>query len=293
MRISELERWPLTLDGGLATELEARGHDLSDVLWSARLLSDAPGEIAAAHRTFVKSGAQVVSSASYQASFEGFAARGVGRTEASALLRRSVELVKEAAPGEEYWTAASVGPYGAMLADGSEYCGRYGVTRKELARFHGPRMEVLADAEPDLFAMETVPDVTEATVLVELAASLGLPAWLSYTIDGDTTRAGQPLDEAFEVVAGVDCIVAVGVNCCAPGDVGRAVDTARRVTGKPVVVYPNSGEQWNSGWAGRSVFAPQQVQQWIAAGARFIGGCCRVTPDEIRAVAANVNASAG
>jgi homocysteine S-methyltransferase len=227
-------------DGGLATELEARGHDLSDDLWSARLLLDSPLEIAAVHAAFFRAGAAFATTASYQASFDGFAERGIGRDAAARLMRLSVELAKTARDevGGDGWVAASVGPYGAALANGEEYVGRYGLSVEQLVDWHRPRMEVLIDAEPDVLALETVPDVDEAQALVALVHEFGTPAWLSYTIDGTTTRAGQPLADAFAVAADVPEIVAVGVNCCAPADVEHAIRVARDVTGKPVIAYP-------------------------------------------------------
>jgi homocysteine S-methyltransferase len=285
------ESTALIADGGLATELEARGHDLSDALWSARLLVDAPQEITAAHAAFFRAGATIATTASYQASFDGLAARGIGRDDAVRLLRRSVELAKNARDdvgGAGRWVAASVGPYGAALADGSEYRGRYGLSVGQLQDWHRPRLEVLADAGVDVLALETIPDVDEAEALVSLVRSLGVPAWLSYTIDGTRTRAGQPLADAFAVAAGVPEIVAVGVNCCAPEDVLPAIGPARE-TGRPVIVYPNSGERWDSGrraWVGSSRFSPRSAEQWLAAGARVIGGCCRVGPAQIAELAA-------
>jgi homocysteine S-methyltransferase len=275
----------LISDGGLATELEARGHDLSDPLWSARLLADDPQQIVAVHAAYFRAGATIATTASYQASFEGFAARGIARDEAIALLRRSVELAKAAraaADAGDLCVAASVGPYGAALADGSEYRGRYGLSVAALTRWHRPRLEVLADAGADVLALETMPDVDEAEALVNLVRSLGVPAWLSYTIDGIRTRAGQPLAEAFAVAAGVDEIVAVGVNCCAPDDVLPAISMAN--VGKPVIVYPNSGERWDvrrRAWTGSSRFSAQLATQWVEAGARIVGGCCRVGPTDI------------
>jgi homocysteine S-methyltransferase len=280
----------LIADGGLATELEARGHDLSDALWSARLLVDAPQEITAVHTAFFRAEAMIATTASYQASFDAFAARGISRDETVRLLRRSVELAKTARDDVGVagrWVAASVGPYGAALADGSEYRGRYGLSVAQLQDWHRPRLEVLADAGADVLALETIPDVDEAEALVNLVRSLGVPAWLSYTIDGTRTRAGQPLADAFAVAAGVAEIVAVGVNCCAPDDVLPAIGPAGE-TGKPVIVYPNSGEHWDSArrvWAGPSRFAPRLGAQWLAAGARLIGGCCRVRPADIAELA--------
>ncbi len=284
-------------DGGLATELEARGHDLSDALWSARLLVDAPEEIQAVHRAFFRAGATIATTASYQASFDGFASRGIGRQEAARLLRRSVQLAQAARAeasdeGAERWVAASVGPYGAALADGSEYRGHYGLSVAELRAWHRPRLEVLAESGPDMLALETVPDIDEAEALVSLVAGLGVPAWLTYNIDGEHTRAGQPMAEAFAAAADVPEIVAVGVNCCAPADVMEAVTVAREVIGKPVIVYPNSGEGWDHQrhrWIGPSRFGGDLAYQWAEAGARIVGGCCRVGSAEIARLASRVD----
>lgn len=196
----------LISDGGLATELEARGHDLSDPLWSARLLVDAPHAITAVHTAYFRAGAQIATTASYQASFEGFAARGIGHDDATVLLRRSVELAQAARDEVGVGglsVAASVGPYGAALADGSEYRGCYGLSVAALMKWHLPRLEVLVDAGADMLALETIPDIDEAEALVNLVRRLATPAWLSYTINGTRTRAGQPLTDAFAVAAGV------------------------------------------------------------------------------------------
>ncbi|WP_458088692.1 homocysteine S-methyltransferase [Streptomyces malaysiensis] len=353
-----LEHGPLVLDGGLSNQLEAQGCDLSDELWSARLLADDPGQIEAAHIAYARAGARVLITSSYQATYEGFAPRGLGHEEATALLRRSVELARMAAeraavermaagrpavegveagrvgvegaeagraavertaavraaveraeagqtdPGGAgdggdvgggaagaVWVAASVGPYGAMLADGSEYRGRYGLSVAELTRFHRPRIEALAAAGPDALALETVPDADEAAAMLSAVEGCGVPVWLSYSIAGETTRAGQPLRDAFALAAGVDQVIAVGVNCCEPGDADRAVEIAAGITGKPVVVYPNSGEEWDAAarsWRGRSTFDPGRVRAWRDAGARLIGGCCRVGPERIAELAAVV-----
>ena len=278
-------------DGGLATELEARGHDLSDDLWSARLLMDEPDEIVAVHSAFFESGAGIATTASYQVSFEGLAQRGISRTDAERLLRFSVELAKTARDrtGGTGWVAASVGPYGAALANGAEYVGRYGLSVGELTEWHRHRLEVLVAADPDVLALETIPDIDEAEALVGLVQEFGMPAWLSYTISGDQTRAGQPLAEAFAVAAGVPEIVAVGVNCCAPTDVLNATKVAHAVTGKPVVVYPNSGEEWDGairGWKGLPGYSGDLAASWVAEGARIVGGCCRIRPADITALAA-------
>ncbi|MFF3417181.1 homocysteine S-methyltransferase [Streptomyces sp. NPDC002698] len=291
----------VVLDGGMSNQLEAAGHDLGDALWSARLLADRPEAVVEAHLAYYEAGADVAITSSYQATFEGFARRGVPRERGAELLGLSVESAREAARlahakgvARPLWVAASVGPYGAMLADGSEYRGRYGLSVAELERFHLPRLEVLAAAGPDVLALETVPDTDEARALLRAVRGLGVPAWLSYSVAGDRTRAGQPLEEAFALAAEADEVIAVGVNCCAPADVDAAVATAARVTGKPVVVYPNSGETWDAAaraWTGSSTFTAAQVGGWERAGARLIGGCCRVGPEAITGIASALRAA--
>jgi homocysteine S-methyltransferase len=290
-----LRSGPVVLDGGLATQLEAAGHDLSDDLWSARLLADAPDAIVAAHRAYLDAGASVVTTASYQATVAGFERRGLHQAASVGLLRRSVELGRqaclEAGLDRPLWVAASVGPYGATLADGSEYRGDYGLSRADLVRFHQPRMRILADAGPDVLALETVPDVREAEAMLDALEGIGIPAWLSYTVDGDRTRAGQPLADAFALAADHPDVIAVGVNCSAPSDATAAVAVAAEVTGKPVVVYPNSGEKWDARarrWFGPPMDPTNSVTRWLADGARLVGGCCRVTPAVIAGLAATV-----
>ena len=284
----------LILDGGLSNALEDRGLDLSSDLWTARLLLDDPAQIAPVHRDYYLAGADVATTASYQASVPTLVAAGLTQREAERTIVGSVELAREvrdevaAESGRRLLVAASVGPYGAVLADGSEYRGRYGVSPAALRDFHGPRLELLASAGPDLLAVETIPDADEAEVLVPLLDELGLLAWFSYSVSGDTTRAGQPLREAYAVLAGSTSVVAAGVNCSAPGDVGLAVRTAVEVTGGPAVAYPNLGESWDSEthtWRGDAAFDVASAPGWVADGVRLVGGCCRVGPGDIAELA--------
>jgi homocysteine S-methyltransferase len=292
---SALTAGPVVLDGGLSTELEARGHDVSSALWSARLLRDDPAAIVAAHAAFAAAGAQVATTASYQATTEGFSAAGVDAAEARRLIASSVALAREGQG--EGWVAGSVGPYGAMLADGSEYTGGYvgDVGVRELRAFHRPRMELLADAGADVLACETVPAAAEAEALIAEADDLGVPIWLSLTIIVDDagvvrTRRGETADDVFGMAAGVDAVLAVGVNCTDPAGVRAAVEAAA-ASGKPVVVYPNSGEGWDAvarHWTGSPGIATDAVPGWLEAGARLVGGCCRVRPEHIQAIATTI-----
>ena len=288
----------VVIDGGLSTALEQQGHQLTDCLWTARVLLDDPAAIAAAHRAYFDAGARVATTASYQVSVPNLQATGLSRAQARAVLTRSVTLAREvrdelAEDGVQRWVAASVGPYGAVLADGSEYRGRYGLTAAQLRDVHGPRLEVLAAAGPDLLAVETIPDVDEAAVLVGLLAQLDVPAWFSFCAHRGRTRADQPLAEAFAVAASADTVRAVGVNCCEPDEVLDAVRLAVAVTGRPAVAYPNGGERWDPvqrRWVGRRRFDPALARAWAAAGAGWVGGCCRVGPAAIARVAGELGA---
>lgn len=285
-----LAEGPLVLDGGLATQLEAAGHDLTSGVWSAQVLAEDPEAVRAAHRTFFAAGAQLATTASYQVSSRGFASVGQDTLHISRLLRRSVRVARQAADevADETWVAASVGPYGATLGDGSEYRGDYGLSVDQLRRWHRFGIQVLADVGPDVLALETVPCLAEAEALLEEVRGLPRPCWLSLTCDGDRTRAGEPVAEAFAMAAEVDEVVAVGVNCLDPADTPELVALAHAVSGKPVVVYPNAGERWDPvarRWSGDRTAVASLVDGWLDAGARLVGGCCRVGPDEIGAVA--------
>jgi homocysteine S-methyltransferase len=298
----------VVLDGGLATELEAGGADLSDALWSARLLAEDPDAIARAHLAFFRAGAQVAITASYQASFEGFARRGIDAEAAAGLMRRSVEIAREAAAaahrerdelddGRPLLVAASVGPYGAFLADGSEYRGRYGLGAAALQEFHRRRMAVLLGAGPDLLAIETIPEIEEGEALATVLDELDGTGWLSFSCsDGARLRSGAPAEEAFAIADSARGVVAVGINCTAPEHVLELVERAAATTSKPIVVYPNSGEEWDPvrrHWSGaRHPVDAAMAGGWIAAGARIVGGCCRVTPAQIDNIAASLRAVA-
>lgn len=293
----------IIIDGALATELERRGADLSDALWSARLLIDAPELIRSVHLDYLRAGADVLITASYQASIEGFKRRGLNEAQVRNLFRLSVQLAAEAI--EEYLAetqagparlppliAASIGPYGAYLADGSEYRGDYGLSVEALIAWHRPRVSALAETEADLFACETIPCLAEAEALIRLLEEYpDMPAWLSFSCrDGESLSSGEPFAEAVRLANRSEQIVAVGVNCTAPRFVESLLQIARPLTDKPLLCYPNSGEAWDAEarcWVegtGVTDFA-EPAQRWYAAGARLIGGCCRTTPADIAAMA--------
>lgn len=305
----------LILDGGLATELGKRGYDISGPLWSARLLLDAPDAIEQLHYDYFAAGAHCVTSASYQASYGGFASLGFTPEETTLLLRRSVALARNArdrfekdeardsnasiaADGKKRYVAASVGPYGATLHDGSEYHGNYGLSVGELRAFHGPRFSVLAESGADLLACETIPSFDEASALLDLLAHHGgKGAWLTFTSpDGVHTSHGEPLADCARAADGVANVMGVGVNCVHPRVVLTAIRELSRGTGKPIVVYPNSGEQWDAGlrqWRGSPAGSrlADLAPAWVEAGARLIGGCCRTGPADVAALALAISSA--
>ena len=292
----------LIIDGGLATELEARGYDLSDKLWSARLLRDDPDAIRQLHLDYLRAGADVIISASYQATVSGFMRLGLREGEAEELLRRSVTLARDAR--DSFWAdevngsdrqrplvAASVGPYGAFLADGSEYTGDYGLDEEELVTFHRRRWHILAESGPDLMACETIPSAAEARALARLLPETPeMPAWFSFSCrDGRYLNDGSLFAASVERLNDVEQVVALGVNCTAPRYIAELTAAAQAVTEKPVIVYPNSGERYDvaaKAWRGESIPADfaQKSRRWQAVGATLVGGCCRTGPQHIEEI---------
>lgn len=283
----------LVLDGGLATHLESLGADLRDDLWSARLLLEDPGLIRQVHADYFAAGADVATTASYQASMPGFVRRGMSEAQAERLIRLSVELAAQARDeAGSGLVAASVGPYGAYLANGAEYTGDYDLDEDGLTAWHRPRWEILASSGADMMACETIPSLPEARALARLLAETPrVKAWISFSCrDGGHINDGTPIKEAAAVFSGNPQVVAVGVNCTAPRFVPALIG---ELTELPVVVYPNSGETWDAKerrWEGLAdpVEYGEAAAQWQAAGASMVGGCCRTTPEHIRQVRAHL-----
>ena len=282
---------PVVIDGGLSTQLERRGHDVAGQLWTGRVLLEDPNAVTQAHRDFVDAGAGVVITASYQVSRQGFLEIGMTADEADAALLSSVAAARLAGAGR---VAASVGPYGAILHDGSEYRGAYGLTRSALAEFHRDRIDVLVAARPDLLAIETIPDLLEAEALVDVLGEYpDVPAWMTFTaVDGERLWAGQSIEDAARVAASSPSVVAVGINCTDPRYASELLRRMATATDLPAVVYANAGGTWDAAggqWGGASAegaqFAPALVEEWIATGARAVGGCCGTDDRTIRQIA--------
>lgn len=310
------------IDGGLATQLESHGADLNDPLWSARCLIESPHLIREVHREYLEAGAEIIITASYQATIQGFESKGLSITEGEALLRRSVEIACEAR--EQFWekcaeilngsddpaqipnvrpilVAASVGSYGAYLADGSEYSGDYGpgMTVDALKDFHRRRVQVLADSGADLIAFETIPNKLEAQAYIELLEEndIQIPAWFSFNSkDGVNVVSGDSLTDCATLADSCTNVVAVGINCTPPRFIHGLILSLQKVTTKPILVYPNSGEtydangkQWVASTGVSDVDFVSYVHKWHEIGASLIGGCCRTTPNTIEAISRAMN----
>lgn len=291
------------LDGGLATEIEKRGHNLNNKLWSASILISHPEEIRDVHLSYLIAGADCITTASYQSTIPGLLEAGMPQKEAKALILISVDLALEAR--EIFWksdkedgariyplVAASIGPYGAYLADGSEYHGNYDISKVALKNFHQSRWEMIANSKADLFACETIPSYQEAAILLDLLKSTpGKYAWMSFSCkDEKHISDGTTIAECVDLVNGIDQVVAIGINCTAPKHISSLVsEIVNRGFIKPIVVYPNSGEIYNSNqktWEGQSDILQFETAciDWYKAGATLIGGCCRTGPEHIKAI---------
>jgi homocysteine S-methyltransferase len=292
----ELVTSPLVLDGGMATSLEELGHDLSGHLWSAKILLEDPTAIFQVHQNHIAAGADVITTASYQISNYGFAKIGRSKADVQTAIKSSVELARRAADqaDRKIWVAASIGPYGAVLADGSEYRGDYKISYSELRTFHLERLKIFADAEPDLFAFETIPCQLEIDVINDILQTefTNTPAWISVSAKNESEISdGTDIKNVFDKMAAN--VVAVGVNCTKPEFITPLIQ--RIESSLPKVVYPNAGRTWDAKsrcWrdAGTNRIAESELRSWVLAGARLIGGCCGLAEAQIESVAKALSA---
>ncbi len=301
----------LVIDGALATELERRGYNLKDDLWSAKILLEQPQAIQQVHYDYFKAGADCAITASYQATVQGFVRRGLNEKEAVALIQKSVQIA--IAARDEFWAdetnrigrskpfvAASVGPYGAFLANGEEYVGKYGLTEKELMDFHRPRMRALVEAGADpstgsgqvMLACETIPSLIEAQAIVKLLKEFpNITAWVSFSARDDKhISEGQLFADCVRLLEDNPQIAAMGINCTSPKYISSLIREGKKHTRKPILVYPNLGESYDADkndWDGHAAVESfgEEARVWYEKGARMIGGCCRTTPEDIRVIA--------
>ena len=273
----------IKIDGGLSTALEDQGEDLKSILWTGELIEKNPDAIIAAHKAFISSGAQIIITSSYQVSFIGQEKTGKSDQEISDLLKTSTKLARIAAEGTSTKVAASIGPYGAALGDGSEYRGNYGISESSLKDFHLKRIELLAETSPDLFAIETIPSLAEAKIIEEIVIQTDIPYWISFSCkDERNISEGDSFKEAISELSNSENRIAVGINCTDPKFVTPLLNSVS--VQEDFVVYPNAGRTWDADakvWIGDLTGFNQYVSEWIALGARFIGGCCGVGPAQI------------
>ena len=288
--------YPMILDGGLSNVLETMGCNLEHPLWTARLIQSNPELIVKAHLAYLEAGANCITSSGYQASVEGYIQLGESPENAEAFILKSLELAIKArrlylekhSPTYFIKVAASMGPYGALLADGSEYTGKYHITDKKLASFHKSKIELLRDSAADFFAFETIPSLQEVTVLSNLLIKSSKPCWVSFSCKNETyLNDGHKIRDAVLLIANHPTIFAIGVNCTAPKFITKIIGTIKRFAPqKKVIVYPNSGEVYDAkskSWQGVSdpIVFEKMALEWHDNGADIIGGCCRIGPEHI------------
>ncbi|MWP62940.1 homocysteine S-methyltransferase [Gilliamella sp. Pas-s25] len=291
----------IIIDGALASELQRRGCDLNDSLWSAKVLIEKPELIRQVHYDYFKAGADCAITASYQATSLGFAKKGITLEQSIKLIKTSVELVKQAKrqyldetrQNKTLLIAGSVGPYGAYLANGSEYTGDYQLSESEFIDFHYNRIKALVDAEVDLLACETLPSFAEIKALTKLLEEFPtVTSWFSLTLkDSYHLSDGSPLSLVIEHLNHCQQVVSIGVNCIALESVATALESLKKLTQRPLIVYPNSGEQydpttkqWHKNHHHNCTFT-NQLPIWVKLGATLIGGCCQTTPNDINEIA--------
>jgi len=293
--------YPLLIDGGLSNQLEDQGFDLNQKLWSAKLLESEPEAIVEAHLAYLEAGARCITTASYQATIPGFLSIGYDKVTAESLILKSVRLAEIAInrfQANDYTPiiAASIGPFGAYLADGSEYDGNYGVSDNTLSEFHEHRIKILDQSSANILACETIPSFQETKVLADKLKNAKTPAWVSFScIDENHINDGTPIEDCAELLSNNPKVFAIGVNCTAPKHISGLIKHLKVKSGKKkIIVYPNSGEIYQSQsktWRGLSGSSSlvNMVKEWLELGADIIGGCCRICPSDINLISKLIN----
>ncbi|OXA62711.1 homocysteine S-methyltransferase [Folsomia candida] len=295
------------LDGGLSNDLNNRvPFDLhKEPLWTAKALITDPDAVVATHLEYLQAGADIIETSSYQATLEGFKDfMKVDSDSGKKYIRDSVTLAKVAVDKFKALdescsrfplVAGSIGPYGVLRCDGSEYSGSYmtTVTKSEIEDMHLPRIMSLVDGGADILAIETMPSLEEVKIILDLVKlhSPNTNVWVSFSIkEGKPcqTAFGDPMEDAFKTVATYAQVVACGINCCMPKDVEtflKNVKVYKAIRPLEIIVYPNSGQDWvpGQGWIKSPVpTLDTYLSSWISLGANIVGGCCQVGPDQIK-----------
>lgn len=297
-----LKQKAIIIDGALGTQIQKNGHNVTDLLWSAKFLDENPQVIKDVHTQYLEAGADILITSSYQASIEGFLKKGFSEEKAIELLKLSINIAKETR--DEFFknsnqvnrikplVAASIGPYGAYLADGSEYSGNYNISNDELKKFHKRRLEILIQTKPDIYACETIPSLNEAKILCELLEEFNLTnSWITFSAkDENYTNAGDEIVEAVKFLEKSSVLGAIGINCTAPQYLPKLIENIKLHSSKAIVVYPNGGSKYNpltKKWE-KGEITPIEFAKlshlWFTKGANIIGGCCETGPEEIKEI---------
>ena len=292
----------MVIDGSMSTALENMGLDLNHRLWTAKALAENPELVKKVHMDYFRAGADCGITCSYQASIPGLMSCGYTEEEAKDLIRRSVTLFVEAR--DEWWEQegrdsgrvwplclAGMGPYGAYLADGSEYTGAYQVSDETLHDFHARRAKLLHDAGADILLFETQPSLHEALLEAQIAEDMDTDYWISFSCrDGKHNGKGEPISECAAALSqDHPHLKMIGVNCTKPEYIESLIHSLKSSTDLPVAVYPNSGEVYDpvtKTWthAGGEMDFGTYALRYMAAGASAVGGCCTTTGHHIQQV---------
>ena len=283
----KLQQDIVILDGGFGTTVEQFGYDVKHELWSSNLIQSNPEAVYKVHKAFVDSGAEIILTNTYQASVQSFLNIGIDRATACTYLATAVELATRAA-GNRAIVAGSLGPYGAMLGNGSEYTGHYEETEADYIQYHKERLDILIEAGISVFAFETIPNIEEIKAVRTLLLDYpSIETWISVTLkDHDHLSDGTPLEAVIEVVNEIENVLAFGVNCTSVNVIDAAVDKLITLSAKPLILYPNSGRQYDAVhkvWIDREdASLVEAAPRWKEKGVKIIGGCCQVGPGEIK-----------
>jgi homocysteine S-methyltransferase len=302
----------VVLDGGLATELERFGANLDDPLWSTKILVESPELVSQVHENYVLSGADIITSCSYQSSFEAFEKKGIQHNDAKALFEKSILLAKQAVDkiwdkmkddidsgGTSFSTsrhrlkplvAGSIGPYGSC--EGSEFLGNYGKSIEFLMNFHRSKLSAILGANPDLVIFETIPcaneEITAIANIMQENSFKNVPAIVSFSCKDSThTCCGELIEDGFKIASSIPNIVSVGFNCTSPYHINGLIDAVSKFSTKPIIVYPNSGEIFDvksKVWKGSKCEISSYLEGWFKKGAKIFGGCCRTNPQDINQI---------
>ena len=273
------------LDGSLSYPLENKGINLNTRLWTAQVLIDDPHILSEIHSKYVKCGVDYISTSSYQLSHDALLQLGYRKKEINKIFKRSVDLAVKAVEKKEIEIVGSFGPFGSLLADGSEYTGKYKYDDLIIKNYHKNNFEVINNQKLDIILYETIPSLKEIKIISDVIKYSQKKFWISMTCNKNLKlRDNSSLKEACKILSEMDNISVIGVNCVDPLITSDIIKKLKDYSSKKILVYPNSGEKYNSytkKWDGESSINNELIKDWISLSPDIIGGCCRVGYDKI------------